>query len=174
MSTRMMLELKYIDSTEVTIHLDAMLLHLGSAGSYASPDWLGRQNENDPFTEFGHKLREQLETLIGVHVMYSQYGFMAQVPAVFDLVDVLFDILLKVTLAVDDDILFATTLGDDAFIKPEFITNPSRLPFGENINTALVELRQRESRAITEAEDTIERLTRTLEEFRQSSQRQFM
>ena len=168
MSTRMMLELKYINSTEVTIHLDAKLLHRGSAGSYISAGWLDEQSENNPFTEIGQKLREQLEALNGVHVMYTQYGFMAQVPAVFDLVDVLFDILLKITIAVGDDILFATTLGDDAFTKPEFITNPNRQAFGENIDTMLVELRRRKSVAVIEAERTIQRLASTLEEARRS------
>lgn len=174
MPTRMMLELKYIDSTEVTVHLDVMLLHGGSPGSYSSIDWIEKYSESDPFTEIGTKLREQLETLSGVHVMYGQYGFTAQVPAVFDLVNILFDILLKVTIAVDDDILFATTLGDDAFTKPEFVTNPNRQTFGENIDTMLVELRQRKSRAVMEAERTIEWLTHTLEESRRSSKPQPM
>ena len=98
--------------------------------------------------------------------MYGQYSFMAQVPAVFDLVDTLFDILLTVTRALDDDINFGVTLGDDAFIKPEFVTNPDRRMFGASIDAMLEELRQRRSRAVIEAEQTIERLTRTLEESR--------
>ena len=80
MPTRMILELRSIDRPEVTIHLDAMLLHHNSAGCYTSPGWLSEQNETDPFTEVGHKLREQLETLSGLHVMYGQYGFVARVP----------------------------------------------------------------------------------------------
>ena len=166
MPTRMMLELKYIDSTEVTIHLNAMLLHHASAGCYASTGWLDKQEETDPFTRVGRKLREQLDTLSGLHVMYGQYSFMAQVPAVFDLVDTLFDILLTVTRALDDDVDFGVTLGDDAFIKPEFVTNPDRRMFGVSIDAMLEELRQRKSRAIIEAEQTIERLTRILEESR--------
>lgn len=166
MPTRMILELRSIDRPEVTIHLDAMLLHHVSADCYTSPGWLSEQNETDPFTEVGHKLREQLETLSGLHVMYGQYGFVARVPEVFDLVDVLFDILLMATIALDDDIDFGVTLGEDAFIKPEFATNPDRRMFGASIDAMLEELRQRRSRAVIEAEQTIERLTRTLEEFR--------
>lgn len=173
MPTRMMLELKYIDSTEVTIHVDAMLLNRGSSGSYSSPGWL-EEGEGDPYTEVGHMLREKVEVLPGVSVMYGQYGFMVRVPSVFDLVDTLYAVYLGVVYAVDDDVLFATTLGDDAFTKPEFVKNPSRQAFGENIDTMLVELRQRKGRAVIEAEQTIERLTHLLEEARRSSQRQFM
>ena len=166
MSTRMMLELQSIDRAEATVHLDAMLLHHGSAGYYTSSGWPGEQLENDPFTEVGHKLREQLETLSGVDVMYGRYGFMAQVPAIFDLVDALFDILMMVTVALDDDIDFGVTLGDDAFTKPKFVTNPDRRMFGASIDAMLVELRRRRGRAVIEAVHTIEELTRILEESR--------
>ena len=169
MPTRMILELQSIDRPQVTIHLDAMLLHHVSAGCYISPGWLSKQNETDPFTEVGHKLREKLETLSGLHglhVMYGQYGFVARVPEAFDLVDVLFDILLMATIALDDDIVFGVTLGEDAFTKPEFATNPDRRMFGANIDAMLDELRRRKSREVIEAEQTIERLIRTLEESR--------
>ena len=66
----------------------------------------------------------------------------------------------------DADLLEGVTLGEDAFIKPEFATNPDRRMFGASIDAMLEELRQRRSRAVIEAEQTIERLTRTLEEFR--------
>lgn len=167
MATRMMLELRYINSTEVTIHLDAKLMRHGGTGSYISPDW-ARENaqDSDPFTEVGSKLLESLATLSGVSVMYGGYGMMVRVPEVFDIQDVLWDVLQKVRDVLEDDIQFATTLGDDAFTKPEFITNPDREAFEDNINTMLAELRQRNSQAVVEAERTIERLSETIAQAR--------
>ena len=60
--------------------------------------------------------------------------------------------------AVSDDVEFGTTLGEDAFTKPEFITNPTREEFGANIERSLEELRQHSTRDIAEAENLVERL----------------
>src|SRR5687768_15475979 len=97
MSTRIMLELRYINSSEVTLHLDAKLLHQGSPNAYTSVSWLMEHNEGDvPFTVIGSALLSEFSTLSGVHVMFSQYGFMLQVATIFDLGDVLWDIVQKV------------------------------------------------------------------------------
>ena len=148
-----MLEVKYLDSTEVTIHVDTKLIHRGDVGSYTSYGWL-TENSRDPLTEVGKRLHERLATLPGAHPMYGQYGFMLQVPSIHDLTDV----LNMVRDAVSDDVEFGTTLGEDAFTKPEFITNPTREEFGANIERSLEELRQHSTRDIAEAENLVERL----------------
>jgi hypothetical protein len=40
-------------------------------------------------------------------------------------------------------VAFATTLGDDAFTEPEFVLNPTREEFENNVAGVLYELRQR-------------------------------
>lgn len=157
MSTRMMLEIKYLNSTEVTIHLGARLTTFGSSGSYTSVSWIKENSEYGDLTAVGEALFEELKTLGGVHAMYGQYGLLVQVPQIFDLTDILFEIMGMVGRAVNDDIEFGATLGEDAFTKPEFVLSPTREQFGENIERLLAELRRHSNRDIAEAHHLIER-----------------
>lgn len=159
-----MLQLRYIQSPEVTFHLDAKLMQNGSPGSYVNASWLRERGGDDPFTPIGNQLIDALETLSGLQTMYGQFGFMVQAPEIFTLQDVLWDVLGKIKQVLDDDIRFATTLGDDAFTKPAFITNPSRAQFVENIDAMLIELRQRNN-----LNATIDRLSSQLEQARHTA-----
>ena len=159
MPTRMMLEIKYLDSTEATIHLGARLSTFGSEGSYTSVSWIKKNSKYGDLTAIGEALLRELHTLSGVHAMFGQYGLLVQVPRVFDLVDTLYEIMEMVGRAVNDDVEFGATLGEDAFTKPEFTLNPTREQFSENIERMLAELRQHSVRDIAEAHHLIERLT---------------
>jgi hypothetical protein len=140
----MMLELRYIDSAETLVHFDIEVLKQGSVSCYANPEWLDEQNpDHDPFTRFGRRLRKELETVAGAEVMYSKYGLDVEVARSFDLVNVLFDIYRGVQFAAENSVAFATTLGDDAFTEPEFVLNPTREEFENNVAGVLYKLRQR-------------------------------
>lgn len=143
----MMLELQHIRSIWVTVHLDVKLMRSGSPGTYVAPSNARNNSDGNLFTPIGDELAQALSRLSGIHVMYGQYDMIVQVPPVLDFRDVIWDIQQQIAAVLSDDILFTTTLGDDAFERPPFIENPDRQTFIENINGALAELRQRSQRA---------------------------
>lgn len=159
-----MLEIKYLSFAEVTIHLDSRLTTYGSAGSYASISWIREYSEPDSITPVGEALLKELQILNDADVMYGNYALKIRVPEIFDPIDVVFEIMGMVGRAVDDDIEFGTTLSKDAFTKPEFILNPTREQFDENIERSLAELRQHSTQDIAEAKYLIERLISLIEQ----------
>ena len=158
MSTKMVLEIRYLNSTEANVHLDVMLLVNGSVDCYSNMEWIKRHGAIAPLTGVGIQLEAQLQTVSGIEVMWGKYGLLVNVPKAYDLINTLYEVMNVIRDVVDEDIEFGTTLGKDAFTRPKFILNPTREQFHANIERMLAELRKHSTRDIAEARSLIGRL----------------